>query len=379
MGDLSIKKDARYAESNIAVIGLTHNAYGRPQFILINSDEGRNPGLKFCGSRFRAPLTREQTLEDVARARFEEQTGLVMDKMLGLRAVMPSRSRHRDQQWLFRNVLLGVVSDVSNRKTYDGREVYVADPGQGCYEKEEFVKKLGDSKSRVPLKWVNDDNLVLARLARNILYNFDWQRISTNWYQRVPCVGVEPQTQTKGRPLGCGLAIASMILLYQPNPKETRKVILLKRKGDEFPGYAGGKIETLDSPDSENLDPISCCAKEGSEEFGFQIQPRALVSVGVTGLHMMGTEFEWYNSLIDYLFVAEPTNPHAVARALKNPSDFLEGKMDSYVVESVDEHRDRVMKGELRMPDMAPGGNQFYRSSPGENIPLTQIVSSGFV
>jgi hypothetical protein len=376
---LIIKRDPTYAESNITVVGITNRAYGRPQFILVNSDEGKTPSLKFVGSRFRAPETSSQTLEDMARIRFTEQTGLKIDKMLGLRTIIPTRSRHMDQ-WMFRNVFLGVVNDVTQDKN-DGREVYIANPGQGCFPIVESVHVLGNSKKTVPLEWVKEDNMVLARVTKDILNNFNWKDYSTDWYRKIPCVGVEAQTTSDYRPLGCGLAVASMILLYQENPHEPMKVILLKRKGDKYPGYAGGKIETLISHESENIDPISCCAQEGSQEFGFEVQPRALVSVAATALEVPeGTkqeEFRYYNSLVDYFFVAEPTNPHKVQEALKDPSRFLEGKMECYIVEDLDEHRDRVLRRELRMPDMIPNGEQFYSTSPGNKIPLTHIRASG--
>jgi hypothetical protein len=376
---LTIKRDPTYAESNITVVGITNQAYGRPQFILVNSDEGKTSSLKFVSSRFRAPINEFDNLEGSAKSRFEEQTGLEVDRMLGLRTIIPTRSRHKDQ-WMFRNVFLAVVNDVTRRKN-DGREVYIANPGQGCFIEEDSVHVLGDSKKRATLEWVKDDNMILAGITRDILHNFNWDNYSTNWYRQIPCVGVPAQTESGYRPLGCGLAVSSMILLYQPTPYGPMKVILLKRKGDKYPGYAGGKIETLISHESDNIDPISCCAQEGSQEFGFEVQPRALVSVAATALEVPeGTkkeEFQYYNSIVDYFFVAEPTNPHKVQEALKNPSRFLEGKMECYVVEDLDEHRDRVLRKELRMPDMISNGEQFYRTSPGNKIPLTQIRASG--
>ena len=53
--------------------------------------------------------------------------------------------------------------------------------------------------------------------------------------------------------------------------------------------------------------------------------------------------------------------------------------MAEYVVEDFDEHRDRVMKGELRMPDMMAIANEFYAGSPGSKINLSHIRASGSV
>ena len=108
------------------------------------------------------------------------------------------------------------------------------------------------------------------------------------------------------------------------------------------------------------------------------IQPRALNCCAVTPLDMPGNDnAKYYNSIINYSFVAEPTNPREVENALKHPEKYLEGKMESYLVESLDEHRDRILRGHLRMPDMPYIGDQFFKTSPGDKIPLTQIVSSG--
>ncbi len=377
---VSIEKNKDYGESNITFIGITKSAYGRAQYILVNSDEGDNAHLKFPGLRFRGNLSANQTLEDVAKERFEEQTGLEVSKMLGLRAIVPTRSRHR-KQWIFRNVFLGVVEGVHYKKGPDKRKVYVADTSQGCFSREEYVLPLGASHKKTPLKWVSPDNQIVARIAAEILYDFDWHCLASNYYGRIPCVGAEPLTVSSERPLGCALAVSSIILLYQPGFEAPKKAILLQRKGDKYPGFAGGKIEVLTSPDCENIDPVSCCAKEGREEFGFDIQPRALNAVALTRLQVPSdienADEKFYNSIVTYSFIAEPTNPLAVERALQNPKEFLEGKMENYVVETLDELRDRVYHGKLRMPDMIATGEQFFRTSPGEKIPLTQIVSSG--
>ncbi|MBI4140705.1 hypothetical protein HY485_02595 [Candidatus Woesearchaeota archaeon] len=377
---VQIEKNHDYGESNVTFIGITKSAYGRAQYILVNSDDGENECLKFPGLRFRGNLSSKQTLDDVAQERFEEQTGLEVSKMLGLRAVVPTRSRHRGQ-WIFRNIFLGVVDDVRYKKGPDKRRVYLADPSQGCFPRDEYVLPLGASHKKTALSWVTPDNQIVARIATDMLYDFDWHTLDTNYYRRIPCVGAEPLALSFERPLGCGLAVSSIILLYQPSFDVPKKVILLKRKGDVYPGFAGGKIEVLKSPDCENVDPVSCCAKEGREEFGFDIQPRALNAVALTRLQVpsdvVNAEERFYNSIVTYSFIAEPTNPQAVERALENPKDFLEGKMENYVVETLDELRDRVYHGKLRMPDMISTGEQFFRTSPGEKISLTQIVSSG--
>ena len=374
---LFIEKNSKFGEASVTIIGITREIYGRPQYVLVSADVPEG-GLKFPGLTFRAPLSGKETLEDSARAMFEEQTGLGIEKMLGLRAIVPTRSRHNNQ-WIFRNVFLGVVGDADKRNTPSkNRGVYIAEPGQGIAPKEDYVISLANSRERVPLQWVKSDNQIIARIATDILYNFNWEKLSTDWYRKIPCVGAPPQTQSTERPLCCGLAVASMMLIYRPNENEDLHVILLKRKGDEYPGYAGGKIETPDFEDSQNIDPISCCAKEGSEEFGFLIQPRALICCAVTPLDMPGNDSgKYYNSIINYSFVAEPTNPREVEKALRNPEKCLEGKMEAYAVESLDAHRDRIFRRHLRMPDMPFIGEQFFRTSPGDKISLTQIVSSG--
>ena len=127
-----------------------------------------------------------------------------------------------------------------------------------------------------------------------------------------------------------------------------------------------------------NLDPISCCMVEGCEELGFSVQPRALIGVAVTPLNVPeGEEDRHYNSIVDYSFVAEPSNPLEVEKALANPRDHLEGKMEAYVVERLDALRDRVMKRELRMPDNVSIGEYFFSSGPGDRIALSHFRSSG--
>lgn len=382
MGVLTIEKNQRYAESNIAVIGITKEIYGRPQFFLVNSDGGENPKLKFPGSRFRAPISEKETLEDVAKNRFEEQTGLRIEKMLGLRAILSTRGRN-DKQWGFRNIFLGVVKSPKRFQEPDGnRKTYVAEPGQGIERRKEKVSLFGDSRKKISLDWVSQDNRTIARITKQILNNFDWQNFSTNYYKKIPIVPVEPQVPTTYHfdhisPLSCGLAIAGMMVLYQPSSYSDQKIILVKRKVDKFPGFAGGKIETIDES-SLNLDPISCCMKEGAEEFGFEITPRALICVATTPLYIpQGKKpSKYYNTLINYAFIAEPRNPLNTKKALETKK-FLEEKMESYVVLSLDEFRDRVEANQLRMPDMHPIGRQFYKTPPSEKIPLTQIISSG--
>jgi len=370
---LQIKKDPNYAESSITFVGLTRY-YGRPQYILVNSDKGKNPKLKFPGLRFRAPKP-GQTLEDVAVERFQEQTGLEVQKSLGLRAVMPTRSRHNNQ-WIFRNIFLGLVEGTETGKGNDGRQVYVADLGQGI-RGDGFAFRFGDTSRREPIEWVAADNQVISRIATDIAYHFDWSNLDTSWFKRIPCISVPPQTETDERRLGCGLAVSSMLLVYRPNESEIQHTILIKRKGDTYPGYAGGKIETPKSVKSLNLDPISCCAKEGAEEFGFSIQPLGLIGVACTPTEMHSGDY--HNSIVNYCFVARPTNLLQVRDALKHPEKYLEGKMESYVVETLDEFRDRIKRDELRMPDMPYLGNSFFNTEPGEKIPLTQIIDSGVI
>jgi 8-oxo-dGTP pyrophosphatase MutT (NUDIX family) len=370
-----IEKNSSYGETGVTIIGLTNMMYGRPQYVLVDSDEGK---LKFPGLRFRAPMTSEETLEDAAKSRFEEQTGLEMEKMLGLRVVMPTRSRHRNQ-WIFRNIFLGIVEDFRNvRKNDRNRRVYLADAGQGLRLKGDYAIPIGKSKEKRRIDWVSRDNTEVAKITTDFLHNFDWEMKDSKWYRRIPCVGARPLAGTNERPLGCGLAVASIVLLYKPSLNKPHQVILLQRKGDNYPGYAGGKVETPDDLESRNLDPISCCAKEGAEEFGFDIQPRALICCANTALDVPnGDDSKYYNGITTYAFIAEPVHPLEVKAALRNPRKHLEGKMERYVIETLDEHRDRIASGHMRMPDMVAIGEQFYRTSPGEKIPLTHFRASG--
>lgn len=371
---LSIKKNELYGESTVTIVGLTR-AYGQPNYILVEADNGQ---LKFPGLRFRAPNSETETLEDSAKARFEEQTGFTLDKMLGLRTIIPTRSRHGNQ-WVFRNLFYGVVNNTETRRDSDiPRKVYVAKPGQGINPEGESVKELGNSSNIRSLDWVINDNQVIARTATSVLNHFDWNKQDSNWDKRIPCLGAEPLTDSPERPLGCALSVASTMVIYRPSVDEPWHIIMVKRKNDIFPGYAGGKIETPAS--KKNLDPISCCIQEGAEEFGFGIQPRALIAVSITPLDVPeGKTDIYYNSIVNYSFVAEPTNPLQVQEALSNPRKFLEEKMECYVMESLDHHRDRIAKRELRMPDMVEIGREFYKTSPGNKIPLTQIRASGML
>lgn len=374
--NLSIEKNSGYAESAITIVGITRSAYDRPQYILTNSDEGKNSMLKFPGLRFRAPISKKQSLEDVAKERFEEQTGLNVAKMLGLRTIVPTRARE-NEQWIFRNVFFAFIEKVNQHKSPDGeRKIYLADPGQSTSNRLDYIIELGHADKNVPLHWVSSDNITIARIATNIIHHFNWDNYSTSWYRSIPCVGVDPLTESADRPLGCGLAVASIMLFYQPSVNEKNKIILLKRKGDKHPGYAGGKIETLTTAHSLNVDPISCCSEEGAQEYGFPIQPRAIICCACTALDASNPHSN-YNSIINYAFVAEPTNLKKVAEALKNPASHLEGMMESYVVEDLDEHQDRVRRGELRMPDMVSIGEKFFSTTPGEKIPLTHVLPSG--
>lgn len=370
---MQIEKNSQYGESNIAVIGIT-KIYGRPQLILINSDLGKTPDLKFVGSRFRSPTSKYQTLEDMAEDRFIEQTGLDVEKMLGLRAIIPSRSRHG--VWNFRNVFLALTNG-NKIKQSDGRNVYVADLEQLSSFDEFYAHEIGKSGTREKYKWASKENQAISEIAKNIIYNFDWERFETTSYKNIPCFGVEPQTTDSNRRLGCGLSVASSVILYKPDPDNPLKVILLKRKQDKYPGYVGGKIETPEF-NNMNLDPISCCLKECEEELGFPITARGLIGVAHTATDMPKDK-EYYSGISTYSFIAEPLNQQQATHCLKNPKDFLEEKMECYVIENIYEHKDRILEKQMRMPDNIPIGEAFFKIiySPGKAIPLTQIVSSG--
>ena len=49
---VSIEKRDNYAEAAIHFIGLTRNVYGRPQYFLVNSDEGKTSELKEFTGKF---------------------------------------------------------------------------------------------------------------------------------------------------------------------------------------------------------------------------------------------------------------------------------------------------------------------------------------
>lgn len=375
---LKILKSSEYAESSITFVGLSREIYGRPQYVLVDSDIGKSPGLKFPGLRFRAPL-KGKNLENSAREIFEEQTGLKVVQNLGLRSVVPARSRH-DGKWIFRNIFVGVVDGTPADKR-DGRKVYLADAGSGVNSGESFAYPLGNSRNKVPLEWVTKENHVIADLATNMIHNFDWKNYNTNWMDRISCLEVEPQTTSESRELGCGLAVSSMMLVYRPKPSEEEHVIMLKLKNDKygksFPGYGGGKIEIPKDFNSKNLDPISCCIREGAEEFGFDIYPLSLIGVACTPIDMPSEQY--HNSIVTYAFLARPVNPLQVEDALKNPRTYLEDKMENYVVESLREHRDRISRKELRMPDMLKVGEEFFKTTPRDKIVLSQIVDSGIL
>src|SRR3989344_1922276 len=150
MAELVIEKSSKYSESSITIIGYT-KPYGRPQFILVEADAGNDKKLKFPGLRFRAPASENETLEEIAQKRFHEQTGLTLDKMLGLKTIMPTRSRQRNQ-WIFRNIFLGVVTDPSRvEKTHGKRKVYLANPYQGIEENKEQVFEFGNRRKKINL------------------------------------------------------------------------------------------------------------------------------------------------------------------------------------------------------------------------------------
>jgi len=371
---LLIPKNPKYAEATITFIGLSNSIYGKPQYVLVNPSDNSTT-LKFPGLKYRRPREGE-TLEDVAVERFEQQTGLKVSKRLGLRGIIPGRSRHTNH-WIFRNVFLGVVDGTSAGEN-DGRTVYMADAGSGVIKKG-IAYELGNSQNRAIVNWSTPEDRSVAELATNCLYNFNWNRLGTTWNRKIPCIGVPSLTS---RDLddkeGCGLAVSSMMLIYKPTPEDELHVMMVKRKGDKFPGYAGGKIENPEDSSSQNLDPISCCAKEGADEFGFGIMPLGLIGVTCTPIDVFSENPESnYNSLVNYSFVARPVNPLEVKKCLENPREHLEDKMESYVSESLTEHRDRIFKKQIRMPDMVEIGKYFFEGKPGDRIPLTQIIDSG--
>ncbi len=372
---LEIPKSSEYAQSNIAFVGILNDPR-RPQYVLIDSDEGRDGRIKFPGSRFRAPL-KGQTLEDSAAERFEEQTGLRVINNLGLRFVVPARSRH-DDQWLVRNVYVGMVAGTFAGKN-DGRNVYFADAGQGVKYGKVFASPLGDSKKKVPLEWITSENHVIADHATKILHNFDWENHETSYMDRIPSIGVDSQTSSDVRGLGCGLAVSSIMLVYRPKPYEEEHVLMVELKEDKYgkplPGYAGGKIERLKNAETRNLDPISCCFEEGRQEIGIPVTPMGLIGVACTPIDM--PRGNYHNSIVTFAFLAKPRNPLEVPKALDNPGKYLEDKMEKYVAESFSAHEERVLRGALRMPDMPEIGREFFRTSPsGKNL-LSQIVDAG--
>lgn len=309
-------------------------------------------------------------------ARFTEQTGLEVKTSLGLRAVLPTRGRN-DGSWKFRNIFCCTVTDksIKSPESTDGRKVYLANPMHKNKDECKVVE-LGRKKEHI-LPWVSPEYYVLSGEVDHIIKRFNWETEDTDWFRRIPCVGASPLTDSMNRELGCGLAVSSIILLYKPSVLEDSKIIMLRRKGDEYPGYAGGKIETLRTPDSRNLDPVTCCIEEGKEEFGFEIIPKGLVSCSATALDMPRDGH--YNSIVNYCFVAEPVNQLEVRNALKNPRKFLEDKMECHVVEGFEDHEERIKEGGMRMPDMIGNGTEFLKGTPGSRIPLGQIIRSGTI
>lgn len=366
---LEILKKQDYAESSITFIGLTKEMYGRHQYILVDSDDGKNPKLKFPGLRFRAP-TKGKTLEDVAAERFEEQTGLKVTKNLGLRAVIQARSRH-DRKWIFRNIFAGIVDGTPADKK-DERNVYVADAGHGL-NNGRIAYLYNRTERKVPLDWVTPENQVIADLATNLTSRLDWENGEAGWMKRIPLIGVEPQTDSDERKLGCGLAVSSIFLVYRPDPAEEERIVMVKRWGDKYPGYAGGKIETPKDIESSNIDPVSCCAEEGEQELGFRVITQSLIGVACTPINMPSEDH--HNSIITYAFLARPVNPLKAEHVLKGKPP--EEKMERYFQENYMEHRDRISRKELRMPDMLGIGDAFLRTDPLDRISLTQIYDSG--
>lgn len=372
---LIIEKELHIAESSITYVAIT-NYYGRTQFILVDSDMGKNPKMKFPGLKFKAPIN-GKTLEDAAIERFEEQTGLTIRESLGLRFISPTRSADSLQR-NFRNIFYGIVDNVSvNDFRTDGRNVYVVDVGNG-HSPIGQAYLLGDSNRKRNIEWLTQDNEFIRRNSEEFLSRFDHRSLDSDWFKKIPCPAVPALKADYETPLGCAMAVSSMILVWHKPPYGERHIVLLKLKDDEHPGYAGGKIERLISKDSKNIDPVSCCIEEGIEEYGFEVVPRALVCVSSTGLDVPKKDGDnYFNSIINYTFIVEPKNSDDLAHALSNPGEYLKGKHEAYFVESEEAHRDRIRRKEIRMPNMVNAGECYFGGSPGMRIPLTQIVSSG--
>jgi hypothetical protein len=118
---------------------------------------------------------------------------------------------------------------------------------------------------------------------------------------------------------------------------------------------------------------------EGAEELGVDIRPTGIICCAHTALDAKNNGTENYVGIDNIAFTAEPINPRQVEEALKNPQRHLEEKMEGYVVVNINEFRDMVDRNELRMPDMAPIGREFYKTSPGQKLPLTHIRMSGII
>ena len=372
---LVIEKKANVAESNVTYVGIT-NFYGRPQFVLVDSEEGKNLKMKFPGLRFRAPIN-GKSLEDSAIERFEQQTGLKIRESLGLRFISPTRAVG-SLQGNFRNVFYGLVDNASiNDFKTDGRNVYVMDVGNRRLQRNQ-IYFLGDSGKKRDIEWITQDNEFILRNSEGFMNKFDFNKLDSDWFRKIPCPAVPALKSDYEVPLGCGMAVSSMILIRHKHPYGEINIVQVHLKDDEFPGYAGGKVERLVSKDSRNLDPVSCCIEEGIQEFGFPIRPSALVCVSSTGLDVpKGDSERYYNSIVNYTFLAEAINSDELEDALKNPKNYLKGKHESYVVETEMEHRDRIRRKEMRMPNMVCAGEIYFEGTPGTRVPLTQIVSSG--
>jgi len=358
-------KKTKYAEGTVSIVGITKH-YGELQLVVVDSDLGTNPRIKFPGLKFRA--FDGKTLEESASARFEEQTGFEIENVQ-LKLVMPTRSRH-DAQWIFRNIFFGNVADLGKRKKNDGRGVYLAYPGSGTFSAKPHITPLDKPDLRVPANWVSKDNILIAREAQQYAH-------TPGRFRQIPCMSAMIKDTYSDKELGCALGVASMIVLYQPSPSKEQKVILIKRKGDEYPGLPGGKIETQKGPKSLNVDPVSCCVAEGSEELNFRVLPRALIGCAITPLSRPFSDERraYYNAIINYAFVVRPVNTKEVERALKHPK--LEEKMEGYVVYSLKEFRREIDAGRLRMPDNMPIGKKFFETNPGDYINLEQIIWGG--
>ncbi len=367
MTDVTHPDKGVYCQGGISVIPFHRiRKHGVPdQYRLILMESATEGKMRFPGGRYWTP-TGGITLEDAAIRRFEETTGLEVAVNHGLRVMGPSRNV-RNARWMFRNIVFLEVDDLeTKKKTPEGRSLYLANPGIGNGS---TTVRPFDKKKDISLDLLRKDDKAVAKVAYHQITR--WAE-GSEWYKRIPVLkvpGIDGETRED---LGYGLPVASIVLLYQPD--DDQRVILLKRIKDKHPGFAGGKIEIPDT--GRNIDPITCCAQEGAEEFGFGIIAKSLIGVAITPLKVpKGEPIDGYfHSLITYAFLAEPEKAADVRLALDSPKNFLgEKKFEGYEVMSYDQIREAAANDLLRMPDNAAIVDEFFRTGPGEKINLNQI------